>query len=535
LSFLFSKHVKNNPYLIFDYIVKIGYVRNLLADIDYGKESDKPYSIEELCKSSGIMQDKVLRDVAGNITAYSKGILRFRGNTASQNYAGIIELTGLANKAKGKNIEHRIDEIFRDENEEQKIAFFPVTTSINNWKNTSIVSASIFVLLSTIGELTRRGLLRENELPDKDEKTLTKDEKEKRKVAQKNRIDQSERDIALGILELSQIRSYLMPDFKNSETKTRKESTSNNEDEDKEDEEDELDKKIEKVKDLSKYLREWIDRYPENGISLSPHLLGKIVTRFFFALNGIQNLRKYDNLGEYFYRMIIALVNAIIIEETKEVAPSVNLPLGNDKKKNLSTYTDLNLNNTITSNSIFNKNIAIAEIYKEKLPLSRWLLSCPLLILYLPNSDDKLVIKTKTLYLKFIKSSYKSEEIQPDKIWEMSIYDKLYEVIAAAANPVDFNKNHNIDTTEIEQSILPEFNCSFETISILIAKQVSYSDFSSEYKTNYLRNKKIRKSCYPHFQKKNLDNSTVISDFIEYVKNYNGENVEIVNKWKRPQ
>ena len=542
LSFLFSKHVKNNPYLIFDYIVKIGYVRNLLADIDYGKESDKPYSIEELCKSSGIMQDKVLRDVAGNITAYSKGILRFRGNNAPQNYAGIIELTGLAKKAKGKDTEYKIDETFNEENEDQKIAYFPITTSINNWKNTSKLSASIFVLLATIGELTRRGLLKENELPNQDETMLTEDEKEKRKVAQKDRIDQRERDIALGILELSQIRSYLMPDFKKSETKSSKDKSSNKEEEWDEEEWDEgksaeLDKKTKIVHHLSKCMREWIDRYPEKGIAVSPHLLGKIVTRFFFALDGIQNSRKYDNLGDYFYRMIIALVNAIVIEETKEVAPSVDQPQGSDMTKN--AYTDLNLNNTITSNSIFNKNIAIAEIYKEKLTLSRWLLSCPLLILYLPNTDNNLVMETKKIYLQFIKSSYKSEEVQPDKIWEMSIYDKLCKVIAATADKDKFEAKQKKEPTPTNQDTLPEFNNSYATINTLISNNILFTIFAQTYDknggpNNTTRNSKVRKACLPHFKNSDIERNA-IKDFIDFVNNYTGENEEIVNQWKQPQ
>lgn len=531
LSFLFSKHVKNNPYLIFDYIVKIGYVRNLLADIDYDKESGKPYSIEELCKSSGIMQDKVLRDVAGNITAYSKGIIRFRGNNTPQNYAGIIELTGLANKAKGKNTEYRIDETFNNENEEQKIAYFPITTSINNWKNTSKLSASIFVLLATIGDLTRRGLLREKGSMNQKVNESNIIENAQRKKEQEERAQLREGDIALGILELSQIRSYLMPDFKKSETKANKDGSINKEEEWEKTSENDFENLIEESNNLSKYLREWIDRYPENGISVSPHLLGKIVTRFFSALHGIQNSTIYDSLGEYFYRMIIALLNAIIIEETKEVAATIKNIKSKDK-----TYTDLNLNNTITSNSIFIKNINIAENYKKQLPLSSWLLTCPLFILYLPNTTDVSVQNAKSSYLQFIQCSYKPEDSQPEEIWNMSIYNKLYDVIAATADKRKFLAKRGYEFITNNQEALPEFISSYETINILISNNVPFTVFNQTFDRNNnpdntTRNSKVKKACFNIFKKESITNDS-INDFIRFI---NREDLEIVNQWKHRQ
>ena len=44
LSFVFSQHSEVNPFLIFDYLVKIGYLRNLFGDLGYMSEKEESHS-----------------------------------------------------------------------------------------------------------------------------------------------------------------------------------------------------------------------------------------------------------------------------------------------------------------------------------------------------------------------------------------------------------------------------------------------------------------------------------------------------------
>ena len=55
--------------------------------------------------------------------------------------------------------------------------------------------------------------------------------------------------------------------------------------------------------------------------SISPYLLGKIFTRFYFSLKGItpDNL----NLGEIFNLQILSFFNAVIVEEVTDVVFSI--------------------------------------------------------------------------------------------------------------------------------------------------------------------------------------------------------------------
>lgn len=339
LSFFATQKLNSNPYLIFDYFIKIGYSRNLVGFFGYEDEPGKSQSnlspsIEGLCKYSGIFQNKVLRDIVGNMTSYIKGEL-----TDVNNWAGIVSLAGLAETSK-KGIEaigDRIDMVLKNANPVQRIVgFIPLSICSYTTINRSIPCYSVYTLLGAIGELIRKA-------------------------------DQN--DLLKGLAELSEVRSYGIPEFRKriadkieinaflSETSQNQASISY---------------------ELINRINDWVEKYKKLDLHISPHILGKISTRFFFALNSIENIEDSNRLGRMMHTRIIALLNAILIEDVRE---------------NVKNIEGFNISNTNLSESIFLNNLRSAFDNNENLKFSKWLISCPLLLLYLefkPHLSDQI-------------------------------------------------------------------------------------------------------------------------------------------------
>ncbi|MGY3055666.1 hypothetical protein ACVWYG_003887 [Pedobacter sp. UYEF25] len=243
LSILLSTEIKNNPYLIFDYFIKIGYVKNLLSVLPYEGDSEiSSYNfsstIEGLCNYSGIKQNKVLRDIAGNMTSYVIGSTQ----ESSNNWGGIIPLLGLGDTSKRGSdvIQDRIDIVFKNASYANRvIGFLPLSICAYTTKNQTLPCYSFYTLLGSIGELIRK--------------------------AQQN-------DLQKGLAELSEIRTYNIPEFRRGIS----ERTFHN---------NFLLQSFERVNveetNLIESINNWVRNYKEMGFVVSPHMLGKISTRFF--------------------------------------------------------------------------------------------------------------------------------------------------------------------------------------------------------------------------------------------------------------
>jgi hypothetical protein len=381
LSFLFSQKTLDNPYLIFDYFIRIGYVRNLLSVLGYQDEADKKTisqlkpSIEGLCKHSPIFYDRVYRDILGSMTAYIRAFLN-QEKENSKSWGGTIPIYALAETQKGKGkLSMRIDKVFEDEIYEKEflfqkqVAYIPVSISQPNNKQDSLVTYSIYVLLGTIGEI-----IKQHAVGADFEKTIG---------------------------ELSQIRSYAMPNFKYSAI-TEEEGEDGNENINSAE-------KTESKFSLKEEMVKWIDAYPKN-YAISPHLLGKISTRLFYALRTLEDGESVNNLGDAMHNRVIILLNSILVEEARE---AITTPLNN--------------NNPRGNVKIFKDNVQkCSEKHKEELKLFFWIFSCPLLLLFL-NKDDSI-----------------SEIVESDidrAILENAIYSKLKKVEILGSKPQSNPKN----------------------------------------------------------------------------------------------
>lgn len=443
LSLLFSQQAKKNPYLIFDYLIKIGYVQNMLTDIGYAEEKDKKGtallkpSVEGLCYHSGIFQDKVLRDVVGNMTAYIESL-----PNVSENKNGIIHLFATAKKEKGSIEESRgrIDyEFGAGDNEittlQQTLAFIPLSTSEFIQKNQSITTYSIYTLLGAIGELIR-----------------------------KVKFD----DMENGLLELSQWRTYPMVSFERSIANLQDEKNY---------EEIEIKADIAKKSKLIDWINDWCsDFYNIRGMC-SPHLIGKISTRIYYSFNSIKN---NENLGVAMHRSLIALMNAILIEDVRE---------------NCTKIQGLNINNAVTSNKVFINNLRLAnKKNKSDLSFSKWMLSCPLFLLYLdkeifgeqpfmefifngekdrmiPFEDNSIFDKLVNVYIK--ETGEASSIISTEKLRFSTEYSKIAQIAKAL-------RNNGLDYRTFEKINLRDFNKKYAEL------------FSNKVNTNRLQTFKAR-------------------------------------------
>lgn len=363
LNFLLSYNVRKDSYLIFDYFIKIGYIRNLVPLIGYRKSSESVLtpSIEDLCENSIVINDNVLKDVTGKITAYLRGAIDKEGtNTDSILKGGTIPLYGEAKTSKGNqaSMSNRIDRVLKEEANfiEYMLVYLPLSSNQYILKQSSLLTYSIYLLLSSIGELIRKVKFN---------------------------------DVASGFSELSQLRSYMMPNFRAGSSETTIEANT------------EPQKRPARKEDdipIENLFGDWANKYGEQKIST--HLLGKISTRFFFAQTAIENNASGKKLGEVFHAHIIAFMNAVLVEDCRE-----NTDFG----------SDLTLSNTNFSNNNFIYNLEIvlkkradipnnispdnsSQKFEQKIEFSKWLLSCPLFLAYLRLDDDEKLKKNIISY-----------------------------------------------------------------------------------------------------------------------------------------
>lgn len=403
LNAFLSLKIANNPYLIFDYFIKIGYVRNLLNDIPYqDNKSENGASIEGFCKHSGVSQDKILRDIVGNMHAYLYGYTQI-----NEPKMGMIPLPGLGQSSKKSSdaIKNRIDRVFFSAHVtkgHEILGLIPLSISGSSRTNRSTPTYSIYSLLGAIGEIIRKS---------------------------------DTGDLHRGLSELAQIRTYIIPESKTSSKQDAEVSEYGINDNE---------KKTADFDSLVKTIQKWIDGYPKNK-TISVHVLGKISTRFFFALSAIENTEEYENLARMMHRRVVALLNSILIEDAREY---------------LEDFSQFNNNNPNLVDKIFISNLtaAIANNFPDKLVFSRWLISCPLLTCFIDPSGQLFDILKRY--------------IGPNDIKSHSIYHLLENVEVSASNK-GVNKS--------EHKNIKRFN---EVAEILKANGVPFSLFESNFDYN---------------------------------------------------
>lgn len=456
LSFLFSQKNTDNPYLIFDYFIRIGYIRNLSSILPYKKSNSSLLepSIENLCKHSSIYYDRVYRDILGSMTAYIRAFLNI-GKENRTSWGGTIPIYAPSESAKGKGeLGMRVDSVFKDRPLCQKqIAFIPVSISQPNDKQASFTTYSIYILLASIGEVIKQH--KENA------------------------------DLGKTLGELSQIRSYGMPTFEYHSVSEEDNKIG--------DSETVLEKSSKTAVDEYEYfiesIKRWIENYPKECV-ISPHVLGKISTRLFYALRNLENTESVDNLGDAMSNRIIILYNTILVEEAREFISGKVLDNNNPRDK-IKVFKD-NVQKVHSSDDFKN------------LKLFTWMFACPLLISFLDFDNKDVVEIIKQVDVTLLKSrSWKNvgiEEVREqvdataESSWTKSIYSGLKEVkilLSAGRGDANSSQEDNPITgkgreTAVSHGNKINFYYADNTINMTIGHLknnkdlISYQEFMSE-------------------------------------------------------
>ena len=353
LTIIFVNQVKKNPWMILDYMLKVGYTRNLNMSLS-------TESFNNLLSYSGILQDMSTKNIVALMIAIGKA------NNLS--LPELIPLKGLAIKAKKRKEDNAdsFDSILKNEeiNTGQKLlSLLPLFSLNKSQKKSTELFYSVLPLLSAVCHIARWG--------------------------------KNDNDIMSCLKDLSLHRTYPMPAEKQGISNVTEEDITKNE---------ELSRILNlneednSLKELVNKIKEWrISIIDENKnkeeFLIPPYLPGRIMTRFVFALkNAIQK----NTLAEQMQLHLVIFLNASLVEEAKE-----------------NNITDINNNNPTNKTKLFYDNLNKINQDRKKwntFRLTRWLISCPLIYCFikkdiLKNNDIENIDNSLLLYdiLKNIK------------------------------------------------------------------------------------------------------------------------------------
>lgn len=320
-TILFAQLVGRTPSLIFDYLIKVGCTRNYMHHLSYSKDSDT--WIGRFCQGASIYQSRDLQSIYGNGIAYLQSV-----NPGIPNYSE-KEIYSYSEKAKkGQQEEkNRIDDVLKDvDGITQLLGYMPLISMLYGHKNERSLRYSFYVILANIGQLLK---------------------------------SRNEEDMIQALTEACQVRNYQML------------SKGQNAGEQNEAEIDfELNFDNESLLIVAREMLAWKESFKELNLTIAPLLLGRINTRFYYSTSNISSGTRGRKLGDYMSLLVMSFLNSVIIEECRECRTN--------------NFGLLNTSNVQTSSKVLKDNLmylsnnAKDEANKLTIPLSGWLLACPI-------------------------------------------------------------------------------------------------------------------------------------------------------------
>lgn len=291
LTFMECWYLKYSPYLAFDYLLRIGYVRNIVLPLE-NKEM-----ILNLCKYAGWSQSMSLKNNIGLSMAYVAG--KELGSMKEH-----ISLYAMKEKAK-KDLLNALDKVLKEENNHftRLMAMFPFVRLSHNKDNESRSYYSVIVLLAVIGELL---------------KCTNKEEMIGR------------------INDLKLFRSYQKPqeeDYYGEDDGIGRDDYG-------------VETRQDEIVELAEKMCAWKSEYKE--CHLPPYALGRMMTRLYTSLSKVA----VDNVGQMMNVMVANVLNSCLIEETRIRIPAADQGIINNS--NLRTDTRFFKDN-LGKNDIVNK------------------------------------------------------------------------------------------------------------------------------------------------------------------------------------
>lgn len=268
LTTLFAWSVKENPFLVFDYLLRIGYLRNLIQ-----AESDEE-NISALIAYGSFKEDISLKNIIGLSMAYQKYSKR-------QSLAEHVKITR-------KSIDEAIVEV---DSFTQLLINLPLCSLryASNGRNNYYYS--IFVLLAVVAQLLKRINSFDNE------KLATKEIKQL-------------------LMDLQLLRNFFIPKSENKDSDNTEDELIQNSSNMLEDVDEG------KLSRLAIVFYKWKEFYVKQSVMLPPYLLGRIATRFFFTCQKVND--KTTNLGDIMHQSIISFFNTCLVIEGQEYASDLS-------------------------------------------------------------------------------------------------------------------------------------------------------------------------------------------------------------------
>lgn len=319
-SLSFSRRVPKRPELIFDYWIRVCYLRNLLH-LNKNEEKNGSPTL-----SNALLHAILGSQILGSIAKKGSALGTFR----------------IQNPKAQKFIETR-----------QSLCMLPFSRINYQGKKTYV--CSIMFILSIIYDIL-----------------LGRRRYEEEKNDIKNDIkNENEQIILTKIKEYTTIREYIddIPLIETGQTEEEQDNSSLHEP-----------SYIDELKSMATMMEEWAASCPHSATP--PYLLGRMFTKFRYAERKIvsefaeSSLSHTLPISEVLHRTIIAFMNAILYEEARE-------KLGNEHtelQENLSISSDREFFKNI---SIILKPSEGHPPARTELTFSKWLLRCPLLLCFL--------------------------------------------------------------------------------------------------------------------------------------------------------
>lgn len=331
LTTVFANQVKQSPWIIFDYMLRVGYTRHLYLQLS-------TTAFNQILSHTGIMQDMSIKNIVLLMAAV--------GKANNLKLPELILLEGLSSKAKKgpEEKENAIDNILKGDNinmTQKVLALLPLFSLGKGQRQNTELYYSVLPLLSTICMIIRLG---------KDVSSIK------------------------GLLsDLSLHRTYPMSSADQVVSDDPESNITSNEELSESlgiDIEDEILDDL--IIELILWRKDFIkDNENSPTLILPPYLLGRIMTRFTSAVINVPNKK---NLAELFQQHLIVFLNSVLIEEAKE---------------KFGDKINVNNNNPVGSPKLFYNNLGKVTIknedensYLDSLNLIRCLLSCPLICVF---------------------------------------------------------------------------------------------------------------------------------------------------------
>ncbi|MBF0377672.1 MAG: hypothetical protein HQK72_09330 [Desulfamplus sp.] len=418
LSALITSQIKIQPSLIFDYWVRIALSHELapLFENQVDKNNSSP-SIDNFILHCAMGEQRSSRYITRRATSYIRAYCGFNSKTSYDNksWHGTLPLFGLAGKSNkdtsklAARIDRVIDGISIKSPLAGIIAQLPLS-GVTDHRNYTLPVYSFYNLLGTLGEIidvvTTKGI-------------------EKESIA--------EEEIKRVFRENAHFREFPVPSWFKSTAGTANATDSVLDDEPEEESDFQSGAIPEEFEGFINKIELWV----ENGLNLvvSPSVLGKIFTRFFYTMNTMdEKLARETRLGEWIHRMVVAFLNSVLIVEASDDPITI---------KKLSNKT-LSLLNPIKTDNIFTDNLTKLNTAKinsanDTLKFSKWILSCPIWPFFLKEKIQ--------IFEDFLSPT--TEAIQKNrKKWISDgtiIYDSLNTVVIKGHGASDIKATNSVD------------------------------------------------------------------------------------------